>query len=187
MECEKLRGRRCFEASQKGLRDLQTKRISQSIKVMKILIATDGSEFSRLATEKGCEIAGEMPVDIRIIAAYDTPAAIAAEPFVGTPELYQDVIDGMREVAQNAADSSEAIVRKRCPKATVSSTVEMGRPAEVILNSARDWAADVIVVGSHGLGFWGRTLLGSVSNAVVHHANCPVLVVRAPHKTASRS
>ena len=153
-------------------------RISQSISIMKILIATDGSDFSRMAAEKACEIAAAIPSEIKIVSAYVTPAAIAAEPFVATPELYQDVVDGLKEIAEKAADSAATIVRDRCPKASVSRVVEMGRPAEVILDAAKAWPADVIVVGSHGLGFWGRTLLGSVSNAIVHHAHCPVLVVR---------
>lgn len=149
---------------------------------MKIVIATDGSEFSKLATEKACEIAAAMSAEIKIVSAYVPAAAIAAEPFVGTPELYQDLIDGLKAVAENAADAAESIVRQRCPKASVSRVVEMGPPAEIILDAANTWAADVIVVGSHGLGFWGRTLLGSVSSAVVHHAHCPVLVVRRPEQ-----
>ena len=52
---------------------------------------------------------------------------------------------------------------------------------EQIIELAREWGADLIVVGSHGRGFWGR-LLGSVSTGVVHHAPCSVLVVRKREK-----
>jgi nucleotide-binding universal stress UspA family protein len=145
---------------------------------MKILIATDGSDFSRAAVETACNLAGSMASEVRVISAYDTPASIAAEPFVGTPELYQELIDGLKDVAEKAANSASDTVRDRCPHAKVDTLVEMGHPAEAVLQAAKDWSADLIVVGSHGLGFWGRTLLGSVSNAVVHHAHCPVLVVR---------
>jgi len=54
----------------------------------------------------------------------------------------------------------------------------MGAPSRMIIESATNWGADLIVVGSHGRGFWGRVMLGSVSDAILHHAPCSVLVVR---------
>ena len=54
----------------------------------------------------------------------------------------------------------------------------MGATNRVIIETAKDWNADLIVVGSHGRGFWGRTMIGSVSDSVIHHAPCSVLVVR---------
>jgi nucleotide-binding universal stress UspA family protein len=146
---------------------------------MKILIATDGSEFGKAATEKACEMAAGMPdASFTIVSAYDSPASIAAEPYVGTPEMYQALIDGLKLIADKAAAEASAIVKGRFPDASVSTEVQMGRAAEVILDTAKNNGTDLIVVGSHGHGFWGRSLLGSVSNAVVHHAHCPVLVVR---------
>ena len=59
----------------------------------------------------------------------------------------------------------------------VNTEVLRGPPDQQIIEKAKEWKADLIVVGSHGRGFWGR-LLGSVSNGVVHHAPCSVLVVR---------
>lgn len=53
-----------------------------------------------------------------------------------------------------------------------------GPPREIIVDEADKWGADLIVMGSRGLGAWSRVLLGSVSNAVVHHAKCSVLIVR---------
>ena len=53
-----------------------------------------------------------------------------------------------------------------------------GSPQRVLIEKAAEWGADLIVTGSHGYGFWSRALLGSVSNSVVHHAPCSVLVVR---------
>jgi nucleotide-binding universal stress UspA family protein len=48
----------------------------------------------------------------------------------------------------------------------------------MITEEAQKWEADLIIVGSHGQSFWSRALLGSVSNAVVNHAPCSVLVVK---------
>lgn len=55
-----------------------------------------------------------------------------------------------------------------------------GSPKRVILEEAERWGADLIMVGSHGYGFWNRLLLGSVSQAITTHANCSVEIVRAP-------
>ena len=146
---------------------------------MNILIATDGSEFGRTAAEKACELAaGRQDIAFTIVSAYETPASVAAEPYVGTPEMYQQLIDGLRLLAERAVDEVKSIVEQRFPNPSVTTVVEMGRAAEVILDAADRVKADLVVVGSHGHGFWGRSLLGSVSNAVVHHARCPVLVVR---------
>jgi nucleotide-binding universal stress UspA family protein len=62
--------------------------------------------------------------------------------------------------------------------AGIETEVLGGAPQRAIVERARDWGADLIVVGSHGYGFWSRALLGSISNAVVNHAPCSVLVVR---------
>lgn len=62
----------------------------------------------------------------------------------------------------------------------ITSEVIQGHPAQVILDEAENWGADLIVMGSRGLGAWNRLLLGSVSNAVVHHAKCSVEIVRRP-------
>jgi len=50
----------------------------------------------------------------------------------------------------------------------------------MIVEAAEEWDADMIVVGSHGHGFWGRLALGSVSDAVIHQAPCSVLIAKAP-------
>jgi nucleotide-binding universal stress UspA family protein len=151
---------------------------------MKILLATDGSDFSKEATLKTCEIASAMPSEVRVVSAFEAPASIAAEPFVITPELYQDLVDGLKRVAESAAATAVTTIKERSPNTAVDSVVEMGRPAEVILDVAKNWGAELIVAGSHGIGFWGRTLtlLGSVSNAVAHNCHCPILIVRGPEE-----
>jgi nucleotide-binding universal stress UspA family protein len=70
-------------------------------------------------------------------------------------------------------------LKEICPKIReVANEVLRGGAAPAIVEAACEWDADLIVVGSHGYGFWSRALLGSVSNSVVHHAPCSVLIVR---------
>jgi nucleotide-binding universal stress UspA family protein len=60
----------------------------------------------------------------------------------------------------------------------VTTEVLTGSPKRIIVEEAETWGADLIVVGSHGYRGWERLLLGSVSQAVVSHADCSVEVVR---------
>lgn len=148
---------------------------------MKILLATDGSEFSRAAAEKCCEfITAGAATAIRIVSVYEAQVPMAAEPFAISAEFYQKLDDFAEQRSKEAVERTAQLIRSKCPdaKVEIDTEVELGIPAEVILKTAEKWGADLIVVGSHGRGFWGRLTLGSVSDAVVHHAPCSVLIVR---------
>lgn len=148
---------------------------------MKILLATDGSTFSQVAIEKCCELVRLEPgTKVKVVSAYEAQAAIATEPFAISAEFYQQMTEVARQSAESAARRAVEQLRSVCGTEDfeVTSEVTLGNPAENILRSADDFGADLVVVGSHGRGFWGRLTLGSVSDAVVHHAKCPVLVAR---------
>jgi nucleotide-binding universal stress UspA family protein len=151
---------------------------------MKIIFATDGSGFSHAAIERCAELLGN-PAEIKakVVAVYEAPVPMAAEPFAISADYYQHLEKIARNRASDAVTEAFEILKKRLgPDIDVSSEVELGIPAEVIVDIAEQWKADLIVVGSHGHGFWGRMLLGSVSDAVSHHAPCSVLIVRTPKK-----
>ena len=149
---------------------------------MKVLLATEGSKFSQAAVEKCCKMFEEsINTQIRIISAAE-PAALPPEPYAVSAD-YVNVADAATlKRAQSAISIAEAEIRNRFPDLSVdlTTTIVKGSPAQVIVGEAKTWGADVIIVGSHGYGFWQRALLGSVSNSVVHHAPCSVLVVRPP-------
>jgi nucleotide-binding universal stress UspA family protein len=67
------------------------------------------------------------------------------------------------------------MVAELAPTVECDAAVLEGQPADALLGASKD--ADLIVVGSRGLGGFKRLMLGSVSDQVVHHAPCPVLVV----------
>lgn len=147
---------------------------------MKILIATDGSEFSRKAFEKASEIAANRKdVSLRVMAVYEPQVPVAAEPFALSADYFQELDAIGHDRAEDYAKTCVDYLKERCNGSTeIGSKVEIGRPAQKIVEEADRWGADLIVVGSHGHGFWGRLALGSVSDAVLHHSRCSVLVVK---------
>lgn len=148
---------------------------------MKILIATDGSKFSETAVETICQIIGSTEnTEIKIVSAYEQPIMAAAAPYA-FPTTYNPVIeDELRELATQAVSQArqKIIERLNCPVENLTTQILHGSPERVIVEEAEDWKADLVVVGSHGYGFWERMFIGSVSNAIINHVPCSVLVVR---------
>ena len=148
---------------------------------MKILIATDGSTFSQQALEKACELAKRWDdVSLRVISVYEAQVPMAAEPFAISAEYYQKLDDFARQQSEAAVKKSIDFIKTHLNNGStdVTGMVELGIPAQAIVEAAERWGADMVVVGSHGYGFWGRLAIGSVSDAVVHHAPCSVVVVK---------
>jgi nucleotide-binding universal stress UspA family protein len=137
---------------------------------MRVLLATDGSTDAQVATQ--WLMAFPLPPTTELLVL----AAVAPQPPMLDVPVPLPVIDAARAEAQRAADTAVATVRARWP--STEARVVDGEPRQVIAAAAREWGADLIVVGARGLGAFGRLLLGSVSTAVVHHAPCPVLVLR---------
>ena len=157
--------------------------------VMKILVGTDGSEFSSRALEAACDIAqGRADTTFCVVAAYEAPNPIAAEPYALSPEYYEHLDEFARDEAKNNAKKGVEFIRTKLRDASVriDEIVELGKPAQIIVETAGDIGADLVVVGSHGRSFWGRLALGSVSDAVSHHAPCSVLIVKDRGRTKER-
>ncbi len=157
---------------------------------MKILIATDGSAFSEAAVEKICQmVKNAEDVNVKIVSAYEQPVMAVAAPYA-LPAGYNPVLEKeMKELATQAVSQAERKICGRFPdlKNNLSTCVLSGSPEQAIVEEAENWGADLIVVGSHGYGFWERMFIGSVSNAIVHHAPCSVLVVRKQKISDSNS
>ncbi len=148
---------------------------------MRILITTDGSDFSRAAVEKCCELVVKPEnTAIKIVSVYEL--TLPLDVFPSPTEFSEKLENSAREQAESFAEQAAVLVRERFPNSTIEVTVQvsLGAPEQIVLEAAKNWNADLIVVGSHGRGFWGRMLLGSVTDALVHHAPCSVLVVRKP-------
>jgi nucleotide-binding universal stress UspA family protein len=146
---------------------------------MKILIATDGSAFSDAAVVQTCRILeGVKDAAVKIVSVFEQPIMAVAAPYA-VPAMPNLVLETeLRETAEEAVAGAEKYIREQFPNLKVTTAIVSGSPQQTIVAQAEDWSADLIVVGSHGYGFWERVLLGSVSSSVAHHAPCSVLIVR---------
>ena len=146
---------------------------------MKILLAVDGSSCSDAAVEEVKKRPWPPQSEVKIITAVETPvmAGIGLEPWPA--DYYEELQKTAREAAKIAIDNAARKLNEISDKTLkISHEIIGGPPRQVIVEEAEAWGADLIVMGSRGLGAWNRLLLGSVSSAVVHHAKCCVEVVR---------
>ena len=158
---------------------------------MKILVATDGSDFSTAAINMLVNIvANPETTAFKIVSAVEFSTMLSPNGFIAvSAEYYNDMQGSLREQAKQSVEQAETKIRSLFPGGLLDVTAEVldGSPSRVIVETAENWEADLIIIGSHGYGFWSRALLGSVSDSVVHHAPCSVLVVRsAPAETLGK-
>lgn len=146
---------------------------------MKILLASDGSDFSLTAARRACELfALESGSQIHIISVVEPVAPVS---HFGSADEY--LVLAQKAAAGAAAAAAEETLDTVLGNldgkdVIVETSTPEGNPKSVVVDFAEEWNADLIVTGSHGRGFWGRMLMGSVSDAIVKHAPCSVLVVR---------
>jgi nucleotide-binding universal stress UspA family protein len=146
---------------------------------MKVLIATDGSTFSQTAVKEWCRFVDKTEVAaIKIVSVYS--AVLPVDTFAPSVEYAEELENAQKMQAVDFAEKAAAEVRVCFPgsEPDLTTKIVIGNPPQVIVETAKEWSADLIVIGSHGRGFWKRMLLGSVTDAVVHHASCSVLVIR---------
>jgi nucleotide-binding universal stress UspA family protein len=144
---------------------------------MRIVVGVDGSEASLTALELVASTTWPAGTNIRLVGAYERPL------FGGLSPLPADAVAD--ETTQGALFTTLQCLSKRLEgnAYATETVVARGRPADVLLTEADDLRADMVVVGSRGLGVVPSALLGSVSATLVDHASCPVLVARRPGVT----
>ncbi len=146
---------------------------------MHALLATDGSEHSLRAAQRAAELLRSADQVTLLTVVTEVPGDDAGgfEGSVYSPEEMErmwnaELAEAREELERTAAALTTAPVEKR---------IEVGDVAKTICRIAEEVHVDVIVVGSHGRTGLERLFLGSVSEHVVRHAPCPVLVVRETH------
>lgn len=141
----------------------------------RILIATDGSPGSQAAVEEGVRLAKLTGAGVIFVAAAHPPLPVLGDPY------YQRALSENLAVMRAALAKATLFAKER--QVRYETELMEGSPAQTILDLARSRDVDLIVVGSRGLGAVKGALLGSVSSAVVHHADRPVLVARSHEKS----
>ena len=146
---------------------------------MKILLATDGSKYSKTAINEIADRLFSPKTEVCILAVYEiTAIENTLEPMGVSHEYYAQFDENAFQNAENNAISAAEILENKNPNLLVTTKVVSGSPKSVILDEAEKFKADLIVVGSHGYGAIERFFLGSVSHSVALHAKCSVEIVR---------
>lgn len=147
------------------------------------LLAVDGSADSLQAVRFFATLPLDRGLRLRLLSVVEVPImATGPETSGGLPPLDQLLRDWQAQ-AEETLRGIEADFKEKV--AAIESGVVVGRAGEQIVSAASD--ADLVVIGARGLGAFGRLLLGSVSEYVLHHAACPVLVVRGGGRSPSSS
>jgi nucleotide-binding universal stress UspA family protein len=134
----------------------------------KVLLATDGSKDAALAARAAVDVCEGTSAELHVVHVWFSVPTARLRPFMRTElkKLGNELLeDGVKRVEESGGRLTDAHL------------VE-GRAADEILEIAEQIRADLVVIGSRGLGPVGRIALGSVSEAVIHHSRCPVLVLR---------
>jgi nucleotide-binding universal stress UspA family protein len=142
----------------------------------RVMIAVDGSKPATDAVHVGADLARRFGAAIAVVHVVDVARGF-------TPEL--GILDE-RLLAEQKTAGLEVLDKAHhaiCPAGDagvmpVTRLLREGDPASEIVAAAKQWHADVIVVGTHARGAVGRLLLGSTAEAVLRRAHCPVLTVR---------
>jgi nucleotide-binding universal stress UspA family protein len=137
--------------------------------IQRILLATDLSPASGGATDEALELARSLRADLLVVSVIDS-----ATPLSSGPVERMDQRRAAREFAAQAI-----VVQGRRIGVSVSFLVWQGEPGPAIVEAAQAEAADLVIVGTRGRNRVERFVLGSVSDHVVRHAHCPVLIVRS--------
>jgi nucleotide-binding universal stress UspA family protein len=144
------------------------------------VIATDGSDDAIAAARQGLELL-DPAAAVVLVCVVEPPAEATSglqSGFAGGV-VEPAALDGAWVAAFEGGEASLARTRAGLPAdREIETAVESGSPGPTLCQVAEDRGADVIVVGSRGHGALKRALLGSVSSHVLHHAPCPVLVLR---------
>jgi len=147
---------------------------------MKILFATDGSEYNKAVVEEFADMQFISNAEVLIVSAFESSTFImsTAAPMGGLAGYYEEVDSAARKAAEDAVEKAAVFLRDKKLSLSITTAVDNGSPKHIILKEAEKFNANLIVVGSHGHGAIESFLLGSVSQSVSLHAACSVLIVR---------
>ncbi|MBO0340658.1 MULTISPECIES: universal stress protein [Flagellimonas] len=148
---------------------------------MKIVLAIDGSKFSRAAINELAAMRLLGGTEVCILSVFENPLLTApGAATLGSPlgNYYEEAVSNARKSAETIVKNAAKSVKDKNPEISITTEVIHGLPKSAILEKSENFGADLIVVGSQGHGAFSRFLLGSVSQSIAMHASCSVLIVR---------
>ncbi|MEV1178321.1 universal stress protein, partial [Nonomuraea sp. NPDC049784] len=143
----------------------------------RIVVGYDGSEYSQAAMAYAVEQARARGAQLHVVSAWHMPAL---SPYA---VAYGSLIEDLMGQEARAARERVEPWRESNPDLVITDAQPCEPPVKALVEAAQ--MADVVVVGSRGLGGFASAVLGSVSHGVLHHATCPVAVVRRRGKEES--
>lgn len=147
----------------------------------KILVATDGSDTSKLALKEVIKLAKEHGSTLRIVYAIDVLNIYSEAEYLS----YQDIQKSLQHEGEVILEAAKKILKPSgvsFSQHLIKTGTRNPRIAEAIISDADKWRADLIVVGSHGRRGFSRFLLGSVAESIVRASTKPVLLIRSKSK-----
>ncbi len=143
--------------------------------IERIAVGVDGSDTSRKALLWAYDEAGHHGASLTVVTTWHPPALPMTPPYGSVPP--DDYGDQPRREALELLERFTAELVPKDPVVDIHTSVEEGKnPAKVLIERSKE--VDLVVIGSRGHGGFVGMLLGSVSQHVVAHAECPVVVVR---------
>lgn len=138
-----------------------------------ILFPNDGSDNSQKALEYVKQTALKFGAKVTVATIYESPLLNGIEI---VPYTFAELEKSIKEIAENILDKASKEISKS--GIVCDSVIEQGDPGRIIVELAENNDCDLIVMGSRGLGRIKSFLLGSVSNYVLHHTNCPIMLIK---------
>ncbi|MCA8998402.1 MAG: universal stress protein [Planctomycetaceae bacterium] len=145
------------------------------IKLKRILVPTDFSDFSKHALRYGCEFARRFSAELHLLNVVENIYPIVAEPGMAMPAAGEYLADLQKSAEQAIEQFPQPDWAEGIP---VTRTVQAGTPFLEVIRYAKDMDIDLIVIGTHGRSGLVHVLMGSVAEKVVRKSPCPVLTVR---------
>ena len=141
----------------------------------RICCPIDFSDASRAAMEVAADLARRFGAELVLLHAYPIPGYTFPDgSVVASPKMMQDLADQAQKHVEEWRVEAERLVGA----GKVTGEKAVGEPAAEILENARAWGSDLIVMGTHGRTGLEHALMGSIAERVVRRAHCPVLTVR---------
>ena len=148
---------------------------------MRVLLAIDGSPHSDAAVAEVARRPWPHGTVVEILTVIHSPVPVMIDPALVLAAVHVEQLEAQRQQAAMFIPEAAQRIDSGAQDVEVTTKILEGNPKDVIVEEAREWGADLIVVGSHGYGRLRRMVLGSVAGAVVANAPCSVQVVRDRH------